>query len=741
VERWFGQLDDLQALVFFVVSATAGGARGAEMQGLSYKQHQGNRSLYILNGILTLVTTYVKTQSIHGRGRMIARALPWKLSRLLLVLYGVVYPAASHLAAYVYEDSGMAEAYDTYMFVFRGKVVDSARFSKFLVMVTENYLDISLGLRDWRQTLCTIMVNIARVDFGVPDDDDDDLKLIHQLFAHSAATAAQHYTLQLSQALREISHTAVASNQRVSLRFHGILGLEHPRAAQGDAAKAPGAATGPTSSVAWPNVTDIVEPVTRTVTKICTELSESSTSAIIHHLTNGIQGLGSEIIKTLGSCSSSPHSPHTPPATTLPPIQVHPRLMDWVKPLLPLGATPRFNSPEQAEAIQTNLTNRHVLYVAATGSGKSLIFLSAPLIFPDKMFVVITPLVALTDDLARRLAATSIAGGKWHDVRTRDPFQARLVLVSAHEAGHYDFIRWAKSHHARIGRFFIDEAHHIITAKTYRGCFALFELLTGLAIPITFLSATVFPKSVPALCDAMRIDPALLHVIRTTTARPNIQYARTKCESHKDMMDKLELLFRSISLSEHERGLIFCTKISNCKVVAEQLGISYYVANIIPDDPAANLVERKRLDQQWRDGRAASDRWMVATLCFGQGINVDHVRWVIHVEVSNLMNYAQETGRAGRDGLPARAHLFYTHLPPTSFIQDGLDHDGVQDMRDFLEIARCRRLSLHGPTDGTAHSCAALTGALFCDWCQDLYEVSPCPRDCQTRHGREFLFP
>jgi superfamily II DNA helicase RecQ len=189
------------------------------------------------------------------------------------------------------------------------------------------------------------------------------------------------------------------------------------------------------------------------------------------------------------------------------------------------------------------------------------------------------------------------------------------------------------------------------------------------------------------------------------------------------MMDKLEVLFRSINLSEKERGLIFCTKISNCKAVAERLGISYYVASIIQDDPAANLVERKRLDQQWRDGHTASDRWMVATLCFGQGINVDHVRWVIHVEVSSLMNYAQETGRAGRDGQPARAHLFYTHLPPLSFIQDPLDHEGVQDMRDFLEIARCRRLSLHGPTDGAAHSCAALT-ALFCDWCDELFKVS-----------------
>jgi superfamily II DNA helicase RecQ len=414
--------------------------------------------------------------------------------------------------------------------------------------------------------------------------------------------------------------------------------------------------------------------------------------------------------------------------------------MYWVKPLLPLGPIPRFTSPEQAEAIQTNLTDRHILYIAATGSGKSLIFLSAPLIFPDKMFVVITPLVALTDDLARRLAATSIEGGKWHDVRHRDPFQARLVLVSAHEAGHYDFFRWANSHQTRIRRIFIDEAHHIITANTYRDCFKLFELITGLAIPITFLSATVFPKSVPTLCDAMRIDPALLHVIRTPTTRPNIQYTRTKCESTEEMMGKLDVLFRTISLSEKERGLIFCTKIDNCKVVAERLGISYYVANIVEDDPAANLAERKRLDQQWRDGRTASDRWMVATLCFGQGINVDHVRWVIHMEVSNLMNYAQETGRAGRDGLPARAHLFYTHLPPLKFIQDKLDHAGVWDMRDFLEIARCRRLSLHGPTDGAAHSCAALTGALFCDWCDDLYQVSVF-QAVQARSAYEWMCP
>jgi hypothetical protein len=117
-------------------------------------------------------------------------------------------------------------------------------------------------------------------------------------------------------------------------------------------------------------------------------------------------------------------------------------------------------------------------------------------------------------------------------------------------------------------------------------------------------------------------------------------------------------------------------------------------------------------------------------LCFGQGIDLDQVRHVIHVEVANLKNYLQEIGRAGRDGQLAYAHLFFTHLPPLSFISSPEDHQGVIPMREFLEINRCRNISLHTVADGTSHSCAAL-GCVFCDFCDAVCERDPHGVDMQ----------
>jgi superfamily II DNA helicase RecQ len=356
-----------------------------------------------------------------------------------------------------------------------------------------------------------------------------------------------------------------------------------------------------------------------------------------------------------------------------------------------------------------------------TGSGKSLSFFSAPLIFPKKIFIVITPLVALTEDLSRRLAATNIRGGKWHDIT--DPLTTQLVLVSAHEAGTHAFYLWAKALGALLGRFFIDEAHHLYQSDSYRSCFDLFELLVRLSVPFTFLSATIFPISVPFLCEKMRIDPALLHTIRAPTARPNIKLTRTHCKDQKDLLLQLQHRFESVRLAPGEKGLIFCTTIANCKAVSTLLGIPYYIANMDPD-PAINLAKRNEISQKWREGLTASDCWVVATLCFGQGIDENGVRYVFHYEVNNLTNYTQEIGRVGRDGEPSFAHLFYTNLPDLSRAESIHDLQGITYMRDFIEVDRCRRLSL-APLDMEVHSCCAIPGAQRCDYCDELDLVAP----------------
>jgi superfamily II DNA helicase RecQ len=426
------------------------------------------------------------------------------------------------------------------------------------------------------------------------------------------------------------------------------------------------------------------------------------------------QGLGSQLLRRVGYVDQSTSQPNRSLTVT-----VHPRLLFAIKSLLPYEHPPGFTIPQQAEAIQSCMVDAHVLVVMPTGSGKSLAFFAAPLLVPNKMFIVVTPLIALTNDMLRRLAATGIRGGKW--TNSLDPFTTQLVIVSAHQAGTSEFFFWAKTNDQRIQRLFLDEAHHIYTSDEYRDCFKLFDMLTELGKPITFLSATIFPHSVPHLCERMKIDPALLIHIRAPTARPNLKIRVTKCSDSSSMVDGVESLFKSIHLEREDRGLIFCTSTTNCKMIANRLHIDYYIAKLKPQEDQ-NLDERSRLESQWRDGALPQHRWIVATLCFGQGVDFSGVRWVIHVELRNLMNYSQEIGRAGRDGRLAHVHAFYTHLPRLTDRSSAHDHEGVNFMIDYLEIRRCRRLSL-GKFDLHAHSCTAL-GAPLCDICEDMAVVS-----------------
>jgi superfamily II DNA helicase RecQ len=456
-----------------------------------------------------------------------------------------------------------------------------------------------------------------------------------------------------------------------------------------------------------PDVSDMIPPIINAIQNVFKKSIKDFQEQMVNTFTLYVQGLSSQVLQCLVTIQN--HQPSLPP-----PIFVHPNLLTILQPLLPYGQTPRFTCQQQAEAIQSCTSQFHVLVVMPTGSGKSLAFFGAPLLVPDKLFIVVTPLIALTDDMARRLAATRIEGGKWSP--SINPFTAQLVLVSAHQAATTDFFLWAKTNIQRVHRIFIDEAHHVITSDNYRECFQLFDMITELGRPITFLTATLFERSIPRLCERMRINPSLLVEIRASTARPNVKISVTHCPNFKAMTHDIHTLVESIELGPNERGLIFCTTVTNCKIIASALGVDYYVARV-KEQEDENTRERARLDAQWRDGIAPPHRWMVATLCFGQGIDFPGVRWVIHAEVRNLLTYTQEIGRAGRDGNPAHARLFYTRLPMLTDDPSTQDHEGVREMIDFLEFPQCRRLTI-GRLDPIPASCAALSAQL-CDHCEE----------------------
>ncbi|KAH7908979.1 hypothetical protein BJ138DRAFT_1103052 [Hygrophoropsis aurantiaca] len=706
--EWFGQLDELVSELFYaVISTWGGGARGTECDHLKYEVYgEGSRHLFVLNGQVTIVTTYAKTQSIQGHGRLVARTPASAVSRQLLAVIALVYPAAAHLATYIMPVD-RARAYLSYIFVQNGFVMDSGLFTKTIAHHTRKHIGIALGLRDWRQTMCTMLVNIAKVDFGRPEPDDTDLVAIHDMFAHSQSVANAHYALQVTDALPSISHTAVAQMQRVSHRWHQTIGQLHPDLIE---------------TVKAPLDDGMQEVYMRLSSQVDAAVSIavqksylSASNQLLQEFQSYSEGIGSHVCRTLQQFGVA----STPATSELPPLLVHPDLARCLALLFPGLSEPTFTLPQQAELVQSSLTNEHVLAVLPTGSGKSVAFFGAAVLSPEDLFLVVTPLNSLTEDLARRLASMPISGGVYGP--SINPSTSQLVLVSAHQAGSDSFYQWLHACQRRIKRIFIDEAHEVYVSDSYRSCFKLLHLLTRLGKPFTFLSATIAIQSVPILCERMQISPALLRQIRAPLTRANIKYSVKKIADNDSIEKEVKNAVNSMHIGADDRAIIYFETIAMCKKMAQELGIAYYTSQIHADS-SRNAEEKSARFRVWRAGEQPLHRWMFATCAFGEGIDFPSVILVISINPHSMLQFLQESGRLGRNGQPCSSLLLYNRDPRVKDpVRDS--QSGVQALVEYVNTRRCRRLCF-ADFDPHVHSCGAITSGALCDRCRELAEAS-----------------
>ncbi|KAF8422586.1 hypothetical protein L210DRAFT_852295 [Boletus edulis BED1] len=704
--RWLGNLDELVSAMYYAITLTwGGGARGTECDHLKHTIHgPGERHVFILNGLLAIVTTYVKTQHVQGHGRLIIRTPAHSISRLIILILSVLYPVAAKLSCFVM-DVSLARTYLSYLFVHHGTVLDSKKLSTILQHYTEKYLGKPLGLRDYRQVMCSMLCCLAGTDYGVADADDHDLAAIHSQFGHSAVVADSHYGIQGTNALTTISHTSVRSMQRVSTRWHACLGCSDPRLPESaDQAK--------DQDKSLQLLNTLKAPLSSCIHEAAREGIQGFYRTVLPHWTSLLQGFGSDLTSYINSTfiGTSPPAP-----SQLSPLVVHPLLSSHIKALFPGQDRFSFTSHHQAELVQSCLANDHVLAVMPTGSGKSLAFFAAPILNPCSLFIVVTPFVALTEDMDRRLAALPIVGGKWSsDI---NPFESQLVIVPAHQAATESFFQWAEANSSRLQRLFVDEAHHIFTSDSYRPCFKLFHRLTQLKKPITLLTATMPIYSIPALCQSMMIDPTLLRLIRAPVSRPNIKYTVLRIDPQHILQETVGV-FKSVRLTENERGIIYTTSIAFTQQIAELLNIPAYTSRVLPDEHD-NKVEKSSRFQAWRSGIV---QWVAATICFAEGVDFPSVRCVIIVEPKEMLSFLQESGRLGRDGLPSHAITIWS-LPLTPPPPNDPDHCGRGSMARFLQTNSCRRLTF-GHFDPEVHSCASSINNILCDQCDMLSKSS-----------------
>jgi ATP-dependent DNA helicase RecQ len=312
----------------------------------------------------------------------------------------------------------------------------------------------------------------------------------------------------------------------------------------------------------------------------------------------------------------------------------------------------------QQEIIDHVVAGGDALVLMPTGGGKSLCY-QIPALVRKGVGVVISPLIALMQDQVDALTALGVRAGFLNS--TQDPIQRRDV-ESAFLAGEIDLLYLAPERlrtestlrlldRGTISLFAVDEAHCVAQwGHDFRPDYLALSVLHERwpAVPRIALTATATRATHTEIASRLNLTQARHFV--ASFDRPNIQYRiAPKNDPKRQLLDLLR--------SEHDgdAGIVYCLSRASVEQTAD-----FLVGNGITALPYhAGLDARTRAANQSRFLRE-DGVIMVATIAFGMGIDKPDVRFVAHLDLpKSVEGYYQETGRAGRDGLPSTAWLAY----------------------------------------------------------------------------------
>jgi ATP-dependent DNA helicase RecQ len=360
--------------------------------------------------------------------------------------------------------------------------------------------------------------------------------------------------------------------------------------------------------------------------------------------------------------------------------------------------------PLQEEIIRDALAGKDVFALLPTGGGKSLCF-QLPAMARDGLTVVVSPLIALMKDQVDALQASGVpatflnsslgAGESRARLRGLHNGQYRLLYAAPERlmlsGSLSDLQRWG------VNLLAVDEAHCISEwghdfRPEYRQLAELRDLFPS--APMMALTATATERVRKDIVALLKLREPKCYV--ASFNRPNLTYR--VFAKHKPYHQVLDFLRGRPS----ESGIVYCQARKTAESAAERL-----TADGVKAKPYhAGLTAGQRTEHQelfLRD----EVRVICATIAFGMGINKPNVRFVVHYDLpKNIEGYYQETGRAGRDGLPSECVLLFSAgdvMKQMHFIDEKPDpkersiaHEQLRQMVHYAESPACRRGELLG---------------------------------------------
>ena len=357
--------------------------------------------------------------------------------------------------------------------------------------------------------------------------------------------------------------------------------------------------------------------------------------------------------------------------------------------------------PLQEEIILGALAGRDVFALMPTGGGKSLCF-QLPALLRNGMTIVVSPLIALMKDQVDALQTSGIAATFLNS--SLDGDEARKRLSGLHR-GQYRLLYVAperlmldtfleRALNWDITQIAIDEAHCISEwghdfRPDYRQLAKLRRHLPD--VPIMALTATATERVRGDIVKQLKLRDPCCYV--ASFNRPNLAYRVGAKTSAYDQLREY------VQNRPGDSGIVYCASRKTAETLAKKLSEDGITAK--PYHAGLETAERTKYQEQFlRD----DVRVITATIAFGMGINKPNVRFVVHYDLpKNIESYYQETGRAGRDGLPSDCMLLFSAsdvVKQRRFIEEKSEpeqriaHEQLRAMITYAETRECRRATL-----------------------------------------------
>jgi len=403
--------------------------------------------------------------------------------------------------------------------------------------------------------------------------------------------------------------------------------------------------------------------------------------------------------------------------------------------------------PHQQAIIDGLIAGRDAFVLMPTGGGKSLCY-QIPALHRPGVAIVVSPLIALMKDQVDALLACGVRAACYNS--SLAAAEARQTLHALH-AGELDLLYiaperlmsdgfLARLRELPLALFAIDEAHCVSQwghdfRPEYIQLGQLRQLFPG--VPLIALTATADEQTRNDIIDRLGLQQAKVHIAGFD--RPNIRYL--VAEKHKPQAQ----LGAFLDGHRSDAGIVYCLSRKRTEAVAAKLQqagwrCAAYHAGLAD-------AERSRVQEAFlRDDLQI----VVATVAFGMGIDKPNVRFVVHYDLpKNLESYYQETGRAGRDGLPSEALLLFGSgdiMLLRGLIEKGgnaeqnrIELHKLNAMIGYADGLTCRRRVLLGYFGETlAQDCGNCDLCLAPPECYDATEDAQKLLSCVYRVGQRY---